>query len=69
MSRSPHILYDRLGDSDPEQIAQDHTDIMISDFNNGVLDKYLLDIEKCIDMPIKIKNDSVVIKTYKSNKS
>lgn len=68
MSRSPRILYDRLSDWDPEQIAQDHTDIIISDFNNGFLDKYLLDIEKCIDMPIKVKNNSVAIKTYKSNK-
>ena len=50
------ISYDIVKDWDLEQIAQDHSDIMISDFNNGLLDSYLSDIEESIIMTYYEKN-------------
>lgn len=45
MDSKKHIIIDDVKTHDPEQIARDHTNLMIEDYENGVLDAYISDIE------------------------
>ena len=43
-----YITYDTVTDWDLEQIAKDHVDTMISDFDKGLLESYISDIEESV---------------------
>ena len=40
------ISYDTVSDWDLEQIAEDHSDVMVSDFDKGLFESYISDIEE-----------------------
>jgi hypothetical protein len=43
-----YITYDTVTDWDLEQIAKDHANTMISDFDRGLLESYISDIEESV---------------------
>jgi len=45
-----HISYDTVRDWDLEQIGEDHSNIMVSDFNKGLFESYISDMQETIIM-------------------
>ncbi len=45
INRKPSVTYDTVTGWDPEQIAQDHFNMLLDDYNQGLLESYLSVIE------------------------
>ena len=41
-----HISYDAVSGWDLKQIAEDHSNVMLSDFDKGLFESYISDIEE-----------------------